>query len=387
VPSRDELSRLLASDPGEVIARGGARFGEVAGPFADRIVLFGVGEVGQLAIRRLRRAGIEPLAAIDNDPAWWGSRVDGVEVMSPDDATRRFAAAAVAVATLFNPAPVMAQLVAAGWPRVAPWSWLAWHHHEHFLPYFGLDLPRELLAAKADVEWLYDRLADDESRRTLVEQVRWRLDLDPGAQGPAAPTDELYTVPGLLEPSADDLFVDCGAFDGDSLLRLLAHTGGRARGAVVVEADPGNAARLQAAVDALQPELVGSVRVHEVAVGARQGSIRFHAVGTMGSAADAVGEIEVPVETLDALLVGVDASYLKLDIEGAEPAALQGARGVIDGGRAAWAVCGYHAAEHLWTLPRYFAESDSAYRLHLRRYAADCWELVHYAVPIGRTVQ
>ena len=380
----DLLADLLDSDAQDVTERGRARFADAAGSAAGRIVLAGTGQVGRLAVDRLRRAGIEPLAVTDNDAHRWGTDLAGIRVLPPAEAVDRYAADSVVVATLFNPDPVLAQFQAAGCERVVPWTWLAWHYHEQFLPYFGLDLPHGMLAARDRVQWLHDLLDDDDSRTSLVEQVRWRLDLDPGALSPPSPSEDTYTLPGRLTPSPDDVFVDCGAFDGDTVRLLLEHTGGRARAIVALEPDPVNAARLSAMVERLPRDVRERVVVHQVAAGAQAGTARFRASGSAGSGVSDGGEIEVPVVSLDTLLTGTDATYVKMDVEGAELDALAGARHLIAAGTAAWAVCTYHAADHLWTVPMHFAAAGDRYRHHLRRYAADCWELVHYAVPAGR---
>lgn len=81
-------------------------------------------------------------------------------------------------------------------------------------------------------------------------------------------------------------------------------------------------------------------------------------------------------------LEGVD--FVKLDIEGAEPQALRGARGVIARDRPQLAVCIYHRKEHLYELPLLIAEllPDAVHRL--AHYASSFWDTVWYALPRER---
>jgi hypothetical protein len=76
-----------------------------------------------------------------------------------------------------------------------------------------------------------------------------------------------------------------------------------------------------------------------------------------------------------------------MDIEGAEPEALTGAAATMRRSRPILAVCAYHVSEHLWTLPRLIADAVPDYRISLRRYAEECWEMVYYAVPPERAGQ
>ena len=98
-------------------------------------------------------------------------------------------------------------------------------------------------------------------------------------------------------------------------------------------------------------------------------------------------DIEVEVAPLDELVPGGRATYLKFDIEGAEPDALNGAAQTIARNRPVLAVCLYHAQDHLWTLPvQTAALVGEGYEFHLRRYCADIFEEVLYAVPAERRV-
>jgi hypothetical protein len=87
--------------------------------------------------------------------------------------------------------------------------------------------------------------------------------------------------------------------------------------------------------------------------------------------------------TLDAALDGITPSYLKFDIEGAEPEALEGARRIIAGNGPVIAVCVYHAQDHLWRLPLAIQALQPDYRFFLKPYK-QVWELVCYAVPAER---
>jgi hypothetical protein len=77
-------------------------------------------------------------------------------------------------------------------------------------------------------------------------------------------------------------------------------------------------------------------------------------------------------------------TFIKMDIEGAEPDALEGARHTFEMHHPAAAICVYHASEHLWRVPLLLQAMCPDSKIYLRRYAEECWELVVYAVPLGR---
>ena len=119
-------------------------------------------------------------------------------------------------------------------------------------------------------------------------------------------------------------------------------------------------------------------------VGNQDGPAQFNADGSVSSHITADGGISVECRKLDSIAWAHLPTYIKMDIEGAEPDALCGASGLLRKHGPALAICLYHRTEHLWQLPRYIHETAPGYEVFIRRYAEDCWELVCYAVPKHR---
>lgn len=138
------------------------------------------------------------------------------------------------------------------------------------------------------------------------------------------------TLRNLILESAGPgtLFVDAGAHVGFYSL-LAAHAGADV---VAIEPDPYNLAALRRNLRGTRAEVLGA------AVSDAVGAAAFHlSSSTTGSSLVDRGDIEmtksVPVETttVDAIVDGraFDVLVLKVDVEGAEPAVLAGARGAL----------------------------------------------------------
>jgi hypothetical protein len=112
------------------------------------------------------------------------------------------------------------------------------------------------------------------------------------------------------------------------------------------------------------------------------GRVRFNSTGDTASHIDDKSDTMVPCIKLDTLKLS--PTYIKMDIEGAEPEALWGARETLRRYKPVLAVCAYHADPHLWEIPLLLHLLVPTHDLRLRRYAEGPWELVWYAVPPER---
>ena len=87
-------------------------------------------------------------------------------------------------------------------------------------------------------------------------------------------------------------------------------------------------------------------------------------------------------DTLDNLLQGRCVDYIKFDVEGAEHAALLGAKESIRTHRPALRVAAYHRSEDLFDLPLLLAQLCEDYDFHLvRTRGYPCWDLDILALP------
>ena len=342
------------------------------------IVLCGTGRLGRITLAGLRRAGVEPVAIADNNVRVQGSRVDGIEVLSVPDAVQRFAQDAVFVTTIYTARPLRDQLTSLG-ARVASSRALFFHHPQVFLPHGSIQWPSGILDDAKDALSGLSAWWDDASRDEYVAQINWQL-LLAVEMPPWMPAAETYFPGELIRLSDHESVVDCGAFDGDTLRAVLDRTGGRFKHFLGLEPDPGNHAKLAAFVDALPAEVRSRISTRQVAVHAERATLRFESGDGAGSNLTEAGDLEVQAERLDEIVGDLAPTFLKMDIEGAEPLAISGARQTLRRHSPTLAICLYHRREHLWEVPRLILEANPRYRLSLRRHSDESWETVCYGV-------
>ena len=378
----NKLEELLNKDVDIMIARQNSEFDQLTTNTGTSYILFGAGRLGKITLEGLRKAGVTPIAFADNDPKLWNTNIDGIQVLSPKNAAKQYSGKAVFVATVYTNQPVLEQLKSLGL-KVTSFASLAWKYPQALLPHADLDLPNEIYIQAADVKKAYSLWADDISRREYLGQLEWRTSLDRTVLPPHLPQQEIYFPDNLVSIEANEFFVDCGAFDGDSIREFLRRNT-KFQGSILgIEPDPENISWLRNYFSTMPENIRDRVSAIQKAVGTKTGIVRFNATGSAASSVG-TGTFEVESTPLDEILRGKKPTYIKMDIEGAETDALLGGRNVIAENLPILAICVYHKQEHLWQIPLLLHSISEQYRLFLRRYSDECWELVCYAIPKNR---
>lgn len=376
-----DLEALLAAQPNALVAAVQQRTRAKLEAHHHRLILFGTGQLGRVALNRLQKIGKRPLAFADNNPMLRGKCIEGIPILSPVEALAHHPGSLVVV-TVYTNAPVFAQLRDMGIEAIS-FGELAWCYPESFLPWQGLELPYKIAAQADAVRAGYALWEDEQSRREYLGQIAWRQSLDASTLPPHSSAAETYFAPDLFEFRRDEVFVDCGAFDGDSIRAFLQLRGDAFQKIIGLEPDPMNRHRLDQWTSGLPTEQAAKIEVLPYAAGERRERIFFEGTGTVTSSVGS-GQLEVQSVPIDAMELSAPPSFIKMDIEGAEPSALRGAGKILLQHQPILAICLYHAQEHLWRIPLLIQEINPDYNLYLRRYSDECWELVCYAVPKSR---
>jgi FkbM family methyltransferase len=397
----NQLESLLSEEVAAAVQREQRAWDDLASPFGNSLVLFGAGNLGRKTLSGLRQIGIQPLAFADNNPQRWGTQMSDVPVLSPVDAAAQYGRSAAFVVTVWNAGQqhrtrtLQQQLQGLGCQRALTICPLFWKFPDIFLPFHALDLPHKVLGQKEQVRHVYRQLADEQSRREFVAQLKFRLrgDFD-GMPDPV--TGAQYWPHDIIVFQTDEHFVDCGAFDGDTIREIVRGKHVRIRKLTAFEPDPVNFERLRRFIRSLPENIQPLLTAHRAAVGNKTGSLRFNADASAGASVvrggAPTGEGKVTAETivevqcvaLDVILKDDTPTYIKMDIEGSELDALEGARNIINRHHPVLAICAYHVQDHLWRVPALIHAIWDQYRLYFRPHEREGWDLVCYAVPPQR---
>ena len=302
----------------------------------------------------------------------------------------------------------------------------------------GLGYSRPYLA---ELEWLYSKLADDESRDLLVKltayralghrriklptntpefwKVRERANLIPHGEEEMDPeflgwklherslesfgypirmftgrgacyttfVHQQYrceTSDGAIECAAGDTAIDAGGCYGDTAL-YLAHKAGPTGKVASFEFLPFNVSVFRKNL-ALNPDLADRIRLLESPVYSESGQeMRVVGNGPGTRVEPATTASDGPtVQTLkiDDLIISGNLSqidFIKMDIEGSELEALQGSLNVLRRFKPKLAITVYHDFKDFWTIPQYLDGLDLGYRFYLRHFTIHAEETVLFA--------
>lgn len=347
---------------------------------AEEIYIFGAGQNGQLVANRLTEMHFKIAGFIDETPSKQNTAVNEIPVHSLQYLAERHAT--VVISSIFSPyvgfQEIAGRLSSYTNDLMSLFEFLWFAAKDDSASFYFLNHPTFLHRHFDDVMWLCDRLVDKDSQEQLFAHIRFRLDLDFGG----LPSVQRIFWPSEL-PAGPLVYVDCGAYDGDTLVPFMRQHGNHVRLALPIEPDPHNFLLLTNNIESLDDADRRKVVRIAAATGEANGKLRFDIGKKQASSLSEAGELVVDVVALDDVVAEHctpdDQVIVKIDVEGADLATLKGATHLIGQRHARLAISVYHKPFDLWELPQYVAQIDQNYRFFLRSNGADGADLMIYA--------
>lgn len=218
----------------------------------------------------------------------------------------------------------------------------------------------------------FDSLEDDKSREIYVNIICNRiapqyveLTYTQMCQEPQYFPEDLFLL------SENECFVDGGAYIGDTLESFLEVTNGKFDEYHAFEMDKENYESLRKFSMSMEGEIQSKVYCHKKGLWDETRTLSYGKRSSDDSYSIYNGENPETVETvsLDEYLEDKRITFYKLDIEGAEWKALQGAKAIIANQKPKLAICIYHRVEDAWKIPLFIKELVPEYKIAIRHHA------------------
>jgi FkbM family methyltransferase len=343
------------------------------------LYLFGAGGAASWVLQGFRRVGI-PIAGFLDDNADGIGAVAGLPVMRPDspnaDGGRR--AESTVVLAVMNPAvdesALGIRLAELGWGTVQSLAEFGRSELSRSGRCCGMLDPCALADRTSELDAARALLADAHSQLVFDAFLAFCHGLDDSGFPDITPSPYFpEDLPRWPQPLR---MVDCGAFDGDTLRAAKRH-GYEFEACAAFEPDPVNFAKLGSTVRSLPGGMAWPCGVSD-----RTQLLRFSAQGDTGSSVCESGELAIQCVSLDDTIPHFAPNLIKLDIEGSEQAALEGARQLIKSSRPGLAVSVYHLSTDIWRIPLLLSEMlGPRCSFFLRRHSRTIADTVLYVYP------
>ncbi len=349
-------------------------------PDGKPVWIFGTGQFGRDLCRALQKVGYPVSGFVETKPS--APKAMDLPVLSWQQWAAEHSVAPLCVG-IFNRGTPLGQLEALARQAGAQDVYLPWDLYHFLRPQMGwrfwLSEPERVLnhidALAAAVELMDDVI----SQRCMLDIATFRLGLNTAYGSFQHPENQYFNPLTLSDFRIKPLrFVDGGAYNGDTYLELSSMT--EVETAYLFEPDAANfvdltrhVARIGRKVQCLPLGLSDAYRI-----------LSFNAGSGEGASISDKGTAHIAVVALDDVLANDAVDFIKLDVEGAELQALQGARRVIQRSRPVLALSLYHRPQDLWELPLAIADLCDDYRFHVRQHYFNTFDSVLYAVPRRR---
>lgn len=237
---------------------------------------------------------------------------------------------------------------------------------------------------------VYDMLEDDKSKATYANVILTRMGKSQIDQGLVCKGKTYFALPEFEQIVYPDVFVDLGAYTGDTLEKCILTCEGSFQKIFAFEPDASMFSALQARAKRLRSEWdldEGRLVLENAGVGEKDAELSFHTdmnEAKLGGTFQSAGDDKRPehrqrVFSLDSYFSSQRVSIIKADIESYEFPMLLGAAGVIKRDRPRIALSIYHNAVDMFRLALKIKELNCNYKLAVRQHQYVPQDTVLYA--------
>ncbi|MBF0463553.1 MAG: FkbM family methyltransferase [Nitrospirae bacterium] len=223
----------------------------------------------------------------------------------------------------------------------------------------------------------FDLFKDELSREIYVRFIQTHMQRKP-VRIPADVPESQYFSPDIKLNKGVSRFINCGAYDGDTV-RLLNNLHGKTEAIVCFEPDPKNFDVLTQYLCLNHIQLARSVVAFPCGVFSHNTQFRFAGGNGTISVISEEGESVIQCVALDKVIPGFNPTLINMDVEGAELEALQGAEALIRESKPDLAISVYHLPNHIWDIPLFVESLKLGYNLFLRNYTSFITDTVLYS--------
>jgi len=292
------------------------------------------------------------------------------EVLSIDEVPKD---SIILSASTGSPLEVKNTLDAKGYTNLNYLSFYRYSKLDLAAPPFIVDFEDDFRQNNDEYAYLYDLLEDEESKEVFIKVLNFKISFDLDfMQGFTNNHEGQYFDKEIVPEIKNIFFLDGGAYVGDTIPGIINSFPDYKK---IYAVEP-NELHINIAkrdfgdlenIEFINCGLGVKEEVNSVDIQANQNNCDHNYQATN-------------INTIDNI-VKEKVDFIKLDIEGAEQDAIEGAKETIKKYKPVLAVCIYHKAEDWYKIPQKILSIDSEYKVYLRHYMEGIFESVLYFIP------
>lgn len=189
----------------------------------------------------------------------------------------------------------------------------------------------------------------------------------------------------VWDAGENEILVDCGAYDGDTIRDFIDWTGRKYEKIYAFEPSSRN---YEKCIQYLKENKIENVDVINKATWNSDTTLKFESysydtgdhIVDLNKTGQGNGGCEViEAASIDSVLAGKKATFIKMDVEGSEMESLAGAQETIKKYKPRLAIAVYHKSEDIFDIPLYILQLNGTYKFKMRHYSSCSCETVLYA--------
>ncbi len=223
---------------------------------------------------------------------------------------------------------------------------------------------------KAEFDFVYSSLADDTSKKTFENILKYKLSgkIDYLFECEVSPEEPYNSFLSLHNEN----FVDLGAYTGDTVQDFINHCADY-RQITAIEPDIKTFKKLQKNTENLR-----NTKIINACISDKCGVLNFSMKGGRNSSISQNG-IQLESITVDSLKT--DASFIKMDVEGAEVNAISGAKNTILKHKPKMLISSYHRTDDFIKIPQAVKSIRNDYKIYMRHFKyLPAWDTNFYFI-------
>lgn len=181
----------------------------------------------------------------------------------------------------------------------------------------------------------------------------------------------------VFDAGKEEVFIDAGSWNGDTTQQFINWAGGANNYKKIFIFEP-----LEEMYKQIEERVKRNgwknISLHNCAVWNQEEELAF-IEDTTGSKIGEKGTMRIKGVDIDNVIGQQSVTFIKLDIEGTELKALEGARNTILRNKPKLAISVYHKPYDIVDLAHFILALVPEYKLYLRHYTSERWETVLYA--------